>query len=509
MRILLIEKELQLLLSHRGFSASERLRTLLFYLVDKTLSDQESFLNQRQIAEDVFGRDASSFDPEKDAIVRVEINKLRKALKQYYLESGSNDPVKISIPVRTYVPRFTVKANDVETSEQGLMNLAIMPAEPYMGSSLENDLCRLLAEELTLQCAKIPNIRISRPGIGSRDVIPNTLNKKSILLFNLLYLNDGEIIVNSRLQSLATNEIIWADSAQEVFGEKTGITAIKRIAHRIASNSLDPYTGKANRKISSLAALEDNSEFHPQVAYHHYYRYLQSLCEDTYQNALNYLQQTSQRYPGNHVIECMYADLVRAGYAQGFSDSQNPIDNVFSTISRIVSDHPDCLSCRIAYCYALLQKRDLNTLHATVKTALEYPQLTPSFTAEAAMLLMITGDWDEGQSILQDQTGQLIDYPELFRYPLALNAIRKDRFDAVINILGKKPDNCSIWYWLLLIVAEANLGDKHGLEVAIEGLRYTRSNPEQAIFRTIDCYIYEKGLRNKILTSLARAGIRN
>ena len=125
------------------------------------------------------------------------------------------------------------------------------------------------------------------------------------------------------------------------------------------------------------------------------------------------------------------------------------------------------------------------------------------------MLLMVAGNWDEGQRILQDQTGRLIDYPEFFRYPLALNAIRKDRFDAVINILGKKPNNCSIWYWLLLIVANANLDDRHGQELAVEGLRHTRSNPEQAIFRTIDCYICEQELREKLLASLAIAGIRN
>lgn len=66
------------------------------------------------------------------------------------------------------------------------------------------------------------------------------------------------------------------------------------------------------------------------------------------------------------------------------------------------------------------------------------------------MLMMVAGNWDEGQGILQSMTGQLNDYPEFFRYPLALNAIRKDRFDAVIKILGDKPTNCSIWYWLLL-----------------------------------------------------------
>lgn len=505
MDILLIERELQRLLGHRGFAASERLRTLLAYLVDQTLSGRQAELNQRQIAEDVFDRGAE-FDPENDSIVRVEVNKLRRALKQFYLEYGSADGVRITVPVRTYVPEFAVDTTRKHRAEDSLTRLVILPAEPGLDSSEGTDLCRILTEELTVSFSRNPNVCILRPESGLLGAPPDLNGENCVLLFNLVYFDEDAIVVNSRLQSPANNEIIWADSVQAPAPGRGRVAALRRLAQQVANLSLDPYCGKANPGISALAEFGDISEYHPQVASYQYYRYLSSLSEDSYQTALVYLQETRARFPDNHVIECMHADLVRAGYVQGFRSEKGALDSACDRIRRILNDHPDCLVCRIAYCYVLLYQRDLNALHALLRSTLESGSLPASFAGELALLMMLAGHWDEGQQIMQEKIVTLANYPEFFRYPLALNAIRENRFAAAVNILGETPGNYSLWYWLILIVAHANLGAAERLKAALEGLRTARTNPRQAAFRTIDSFILEPALLAAMYSGLEQAG---
>lgn len=57
------------------------------------------------IASEVYGR-ARDYDPKVDSIVRVEATRLRSRLQAYYEGEGRHDPIRITLPKGTYVPRF-------------------------------------------------------------------------------------------------------------------------------------------------------------------------------------------------------------------------------------------------------------------------------------------------------------------------------------------------------------------------------------------------------------------
>src|SRR5581483_7977075 len=54
----------------------------------------------------------STFDASEDAIVLVELHRLRKRLKEFYEAGGRDHAIQISIPHGTYVPLFTRKLLD-------------------------------------------------------------------------------------------------------------------------------------------------------------------------------------------------------------------------------------------------------------------------------------------------------------------------------------------------------------------------------------------------------------
>jgi hypothetical protein len=80
---------------------------LLEFLGSKYFSQQEAQLTEFDIAREVFGRSLENFDPAADAVVRVEIHRLRKKLRELYEKDKREHGVQISLPAGTYIPKFT------------------------------------------------------------------------------------------------------------------------------------------------------------------------------------------------------------------------------------------------------------------------------------------------------------------------------------------------------------------------------------------------------------------
>ncbi len=97
--------ELQAVLQSPLFSRSPALVRLLSYLCEKALAGESANIKEFSVAVDVFGRD-ECFDQDSDSIVRVEANRLRKRLAEYYAGEGAAHRIHITIPVGRYVPVF-------------------------------------------------------------------------------------------------------------------------------------------------------------------------------------------------------------------------------------------------------------------------------------------------------------------------------------------------------------------------------------------------------------------
>jgi hypothetical protein len=89
---------------------STRPGRLLEYLGAKYFEQHEEQLTEFIIATAVFGRSEKKFDPTADAVVRVEVHRLRKKLRDIYEQDTRPQGLRISLPAGTYVPKFTVAA---------------------------------------------------------------------------------------------------------------------------------------------------------------------------------------------------------------------------------------------------------------------------------------------------------------------------------------------------------------------------------------------------------------
>jgi hypothetical protein len=82
-----------------GVLGEARLRRMFDYLAEKSLAGQSP--KEIAIAMDVFGK-SGDFDVSQDALVRVYIHKLRKALDEYYASSSNAGVAELHIPRGEY-----------------------------------------------------------------------------------------------------------------------------------------------------------------------------------------------------------------------------------------------------------------------------------------------------------------------------------------------------------------------------------------------------------------------
>lgn len=102
--------ELRAVLQSHLFTRSPALSHLLSYLCEKTFAGESGQIKEYSVGLDVFDRH-DSFDQDTDSIVRVQANRLRKRLGEYYAAEGAAHPIHITIPVGQYIPVFKKMAD--------------------------------------------------------------------------------------------------------------------------------------------------------------------------------------------------------------------------------------------------------------------------------------------------------------------------------------------------------------------------------------------------------------
>jgi TolB-like protein len=101
-----ISMQLDRILRSKTLSRATYLNSLLKICVEQTLCGNSGQLKELWLGTTVFHR-KGRFNPARDPIVRVQARRLRQKLVDYYQSEGLLDPVRITMPVGSYVPVFS------------------------------------------------------------------------------------------------------------------------------------------------------------------------------------------------------------------------------------------------------------------------------------------------------------------------------------------------------------------------------------------------------------------
>ncbi len=135
--------ELETVLQSKYFTRAPTLANLLSYLCERRFAGEANQIKEYSVGVEVFHR-GPSFDQDSDSIVRVEANRLRKRLAEYYAGDGASHPLRITIPLGQYVPEFEPVAPAQIQSQPAA---AAPPASAWSGTGRH---ARLLGAALAL-----------------------------------------------------------------------------------------------------------------------------------------------------------------------------------------------------------------------------------------------------------------------------------------------------------------------------------------------------------------------
>jgi hypothetical protein len=108
--------ELERILKSQPFRTSGRSKQFLSYVVRNCLDGHFENLKERTIGVEVFQRD-QAYATGDDPVVRVNAGEVRRRLEQYYYAAPNDTPVRIEIPIGSYVPEFRW-TSDAATKEK-------------------------------------------------------------------------------------------------------------------------------------------------------------------------------------------------------------------------------------------------------------------------------------------------------------------------------------------------------------------------------------------------------
>ena len=98
-------EELRRVLESKQFASAPKRSRFLEFVAEQAFQGNSEKINEYLIGVEVYDR-GERFDPQQDPIVRVQAHEIRRALKKYYEEEGSQSVLRIDLPPGHYVPVF-------------------------------------------------------------------------------------------------------------------------------------------------------------------------------------------------------------------------------------------------------------------------------------------------------------------------------------------------------------------------------------------------------------------
>ncbi len=244
-----VREQLTAMLSTARFQRSPRSSAILRFIVDEALAGRPYQINARTIV-------ANAFEPDQEegtlseAAVRVAVGRLRRALQDHYREHET-DPVVITIPTGSYVPRLVQRPSSRPS-------IAVIVFDDLGADPVHAHTRFGVADALAGRLAAEPHLRV----VGALDPIdlttraPQTAAGFDYILSGSVRSVDGAIRVAVQLQA-GGGEVVWSRSV-DATPVSTDLLGFEDDVVNEVAGALGDYTGIINRHRAHTGAFTDD-----------------------------------------------------------------------------------------------------------------------------------------------------------------------------------------------------------------------------------------------------------
>ncbi len=521
-----VRSQLSQMLESTDFDASERNRQFLRYSVEETLQGRAHQIKAYAIATLVFGR-GQDFDPQLDAIVRIEAGRLRRSLERYYFKAGQRDLIRISMPRGSYAAAFETPgaresqpplASGEQTSRlfdgRG-PSLLVAPFEEEGDFSAFPNFTRGLTRHIVVALTRFSDLRVFGPQTSfqsdSLRVGPesNTSLKVDFLLAGGAMISDGRFHVDALLLDARSGRNLWAGAYDRDF-HTADIAAVRdELANSVARTLGQPYGVIFSNVVKDAsAALPEQLTSYDLV--NKCFEYEQSLAVELFEPAREGLERVIASEPRYAAAFASLSRLYTSAHRYDYDVSHataDPVRRALELARCALRLEPESSAAHRALGMALWFSGDIDGALEALEIS---GALNPNDTevmAERGFRYAILADWDKAMPLLRESFALNPGRPSTDRMGFALfHYAHGDYIQALAEARKIQPPNL---FKVQLIVAAA--AGQAGLDaVAKSAVRTILSidpdHSDRAAFH-LQSLGLEPGLIRHIVEGLRLAGL--
>ncbi len=262
------------------FDKSHRQQNLLRYLVKETLAGNAHRLKGYTLGVEIFDR-GEDFDPTVDAIVRVQVGRLRTMLREYYSLHGQSDAVLFDLPKGSYAVEFTMRdfserrvqtfapiqnitpnsiEHDASLAVLPFSNISSDPEQDYFADGITDNLIYELSRLSGLFIISRQSSFTYRNATKSSKEIGVELGVK-YLLEGSIQLSNKRVRVTAKLIEASTGGYLWSEryenTLQEIFALQDEITLgiVKALQVKLAWVEAELFGHEGTENVEAHDAL--------------------------------------------------------------------------------------------------------------------------------------------------------------------------------------------------------------------------------------------------------------
>jgi adenylate cyclase len=500
-------------LSSDSFDCSARNRRFLAYVVEETVRGRAGRIKGYTIATTVFGRD-EHFDSQLDSIVRIEAGRLRRALERYYLIGGAQDPIRITIPNGTYVPRFSrvepVVSAGIDQPGHGTAHshalehqtsVVVMPFEEEGDQTAYPNITRGFTRQIVVRLTRFVNLNVFLGPNAAADapgaLLPQPAYAADFILTGGTRLSADRFVVDVLLTDARTGRGVWSATYDRALQPTEVYRTRDEVASSVAGTLGQPYgilssrfardaDGKVPGKMASLEAVN--------LFYRYWRTYDRALLGQVIA-ALEKAVILDPDYAEAYVcLSLATANSVRFGPVR-MSDAIGPLHRARDLAHRAIELAPQSSRGYFAMAVASWFGGDVEYCIDMLETGLALNPNDTETMAELGMRYANRADWGRAVPLLEAAYRRNPALPSGFRVGLSLwHYVHGRHEDALAEAMRMDTEDV-VYTHILRAIAAAKLGRRvetaqaiaailrlhpDYAEQAVDDLRYRNVAPELA-----------------------------
>lgn len=473
-----VRAQLQRIVTASDFEASDRNRRFLSFVVEKSLSGDASLIKAYTIATSVFGR-GQDFDPQMDSIVRIEAGRLRRALENYYLRSGADDPIEISIPKGSYAPKFMPrvavdrKGGQVrvdppvsrETASRSGLTIFVAPFEEEEGAAARPNFTHGLIRQIIVGLTRFTDLFVFGPnttfgtGPDVDRVRPRPELEADFILTGGTSLSSNQFSIEVMLINAIDGQCLWGETFNRRLEPGEILRLRDEVANSVVRTLAQPYG------ILSSKALDIDGD-HPEtmssydcvVRFHTYWR---TYDREMFESVRVGLEQAIAADPGYaEAFACLsqiYTNAARFGEDVSHA-TKDPLKRARDLALRAIELTPGSSRGHHALGLALWFSGNLSGSLEALETGLALNPNDSEIMADLGLRRTMRMDWDRGVPLLEESYARNPAQPSPHRVGLVLYHLVHDRDEAAFDEARRIDAPQLVYGHLLTAVAAARLG---------------------------------------------------